>query len=392
MSYDFDTPVDRSGGDSYKWNAHNDRPDLLPMWVADMDFRTAPAIIEALRRRVDHGVFGYTSVGADYYDAVINWFSSRHGWVIGRSQIIYTSGVVPAVSAIIKAMTKPGDKIVTQTPAYNCFFSSIRNNGCRLVANELVRDPQTGRYTIDFDELDRITSDPDVTLMILCNPHNPTGRVWTPSELRRVGETCLRNGVFVIADEIHCELTFDGYEYTPYASISRELADNCAVCISPSKAFNTAGLQIANIVAGTPEIYRRIDRAINDNEVCDVNPFGVAATIAAYNESAVWLAELKQYIWENYQYLKVQLEQLAPDYQLTPLEGTYLAWMSIRPSGMNADQFCRQLLDATGLMLNPGEMYGQGGEEFVRLNLATQHSRIIDATERLTTFISRLHC
>ncbi|MDE5799700.1 MAG: aminotransferase class I/II-fold pyridoxal phosphate-dependent enzyme, partial [Paramuribaculum sp.] len=161
---------------------------------------------------------------------------------------------------------------------------------------------------------------------------------------------------------------------------------------SPSKAFNTAGLQIANIVAGTPDIYRRIDRAINDNEVCDVNLFGVVAPIAAYNESAGWLAELKQYIWNNYQYLKDQLGQLAPNYKLTPLEGTYLAWMSIRPSGMNADQFCKQLLDATGLMLNPGEMYGQGGEEFVRLNLATQHSRIIDATERLTTFISRLHC
>ena len=229
MSYDFDTPVDRSGGDSYKWNAHTDIPNLLPMWVADMDFRTAPAIIEALRRRVDHGVFGYTSVGSDYYDAVINWFASRHGWMIDRSQIIYTSGVVPAVSAIIKAMTKPGDKIVTQTPAYNCFFSSIRNNGCRLVANELVWNQQTGRYAIDFDELDRITSDPDVTLMILCNPHNPAGRVWTPDELRRVGEICLRNSVFVIADEIHCELTFDGHEYTPYASISKELAENSAV-------------------------------------------------------------------------------------------------------------------------------------------------------------------
>lgn len=390
MSYDFDTPTDRSGGDSYKWNAHTDMPDLLPMWVADMDFRTAPAIIDALRRRVEHGVFGYTSVGADYYDAVINWFSSRHGWTIEQSQIIYTSGVVPAVSAIIKAMTGPGEKIVTQTPAYNCFFSSIRNNGCQLVSNELIRDPQTGRYAIDFEALERITSDPSVTLLILCNPHNPTGRVWTSDELVRVGEICLRNGVFVIADEIHCELTFDGHEYTPYASLSKDLAKNCAVCISPSKAFNTAGLQIANIVAGTPEIYSRIDRAINDNEVCDVNPFGVVATIAAYNDSGRWLAELKQYIWNNYLYLKTRLEQQVPDYRLTPLEGTYLAWMSIAPSGMNAEEFCENLMKSTGLMLNPGEMYGQGGEVFVRLNLATQHSRIVDAVDRLLTFISRL--
>lgn len=390
MSYDFDSLTDRRGADSYKWNAHTDHANLLPMWVADMDFRTAPTIIDALRRRVDHGIFGYTSVGTDYYDAVINWFATKHGWSISRSQIIYTSGVVPAVSAIIKAMTKPGDKIVTQTPAYNCFFSSIRNNGCELVANELVRDSLSGRYTIDFDALECITADPAVKLMILCNPHNPTGRVWTPEELRRVGEICLHNGVFVIADEIHCELTFDGHVYTPYASISPELAANSCVCISPSKAFNTAGLQIANIVAGTDEIYRRVDRAINDNEVCDVNPFGVAATIAAYNESEDWLKALKQYIWGNYQYVKVQLEASAPRYILTPLEGTYLAWMSISPSGMTADAFCERLLESTGLMLNPGEMYGRGGEEFVRLNLATQHTRIADATHRLLSFISTL--
>lgn len=390
MNYDFNTIVDRSNGDSYKWNIEGSGSNLLPMWVADMDFRTAPPIIDALFERVRPGVFGYTSVGADYYTAVIDWFASNHGWKIDSSSIIYTSGVVPAVSAIIKAMTRPGDKIITQTPAYNCFFSSIRNNGCRLVPNTLVRNPHDGTYTIDFDELERLVSDPQAKLMILCNPHNPTGRVWTRDELMRVSEICLRNGVFVISDEIHCELTFAGHRYTPFASLGPEIAMNSAVCISPSKAFNIAGLQIANIVAPNAEVYARIDRAINDNEVCDVNPFGVAATIAAYRNSALWLEELKQYIYANYQYLIARLASVCPQYTVTPLEGTYLAWMSIEASHLDAETFCNRLMEDTGLMLNPGTMYGHGGEHFVRINLATQRSRIVDAVNRLTSFIESL--
>lgn len=387
MRYDFDTPTDRSGGDSYKWNANGRMPDLLPMWVADMDFRTAPAIIEAIRRRVDHGIFGYTSVGDDYYEAVTEWMTRRHRWRPDRNLMIYTSGVVPAVSAIIKALARPGQKIITQTPAYNCFFSSIRNNGCELVTNELTYDKHTGRYTIDFDELEQQAADSDTPLMILCNPHNPSGRVWRREELERIGEICLRRGVTVIADEIHCELTYGSHRYTPFASLSKEIAENCAVCISPSKAFNIAGLQIANIVAGTEDMRRRIDRAINDNEVCDVNPFGVAATIAAYTSGEEWLEALRQYLYGNYEYIRDKLETSLPEYTLTPLEGTYLAWLDVSASGLDADAFCDRLLESTGLMLNGGSMYGRGGERHVRINLATQRSRVADGVDRLCRFV-----
>ena len=258
MDYNFDELITRRGTNSYKWDSAADA-DVLPMWVADMDFRTAPAIVDALHRRVDHGIFGYTKVQDEYYQAIINWFGRRHGWKIEKDWIIYTSGVVPAISAIIKAFTCPGDKVLIQTPVYNCFYSSIRNNGCTFAANPLIYGDATEsetsvmkRYTIDFEDLEEKASDPAVKLMLLCNPHNPAGRVWTVEELSRIGEICLRNNVIVVADEIHCELVLGGHEYTPFASISEEFSRNCVTCVSPSKAFNIAGLQIANIVAETP--------------------------------------------------------------------------------------------------------------------------------------------
>ena len=280
MKYDFDTIVPRRGTNSYKWDTPEEE-NVLPMWVADMDFRTAPAIIDALQKRVEHGIFGYTKVPETYYDAVVRWFEDRHRWRIDPRWIIYTSGVVPALSAIIKALTVPGDKVIVQTPAYNCFYSSIRNDGCELSANNLVY--RNGRYSIDFDDFEAKAADPKAKLLLLCNPHNPVGRVWTPEELRRIGDICLRNGVFVVADEIHGELTYEGHDYTPFASLSERFQQKSVTCVSPSKAFNIAGLQIANIVAADEEVRRRIDRAININEVCDVNPFGVIATTAAYN-------------------------------------------------------------------------------------------------------------
>ena len=213
MKYDFDTIIPRRGTNSYKWDTPEEE-NVLPMWVADMDFRTAPTIVEALQRRVAHGIFGYTKVPETYYDAVVRWFENRHRWRIDPRWIIYTSGVVPALSAIIKALTVPGDKVIVQTPAYNCFYSSIRNDGCELSANNLIyRD---GRYSIDFDDLEAKVADPKAKILLLCNPHNPVGRVWTPEELRHIGDICLRNGVFVVADEIHCELTYEGYDYTPF--------------------------------------------------------------------------------------------------------------------------------------------------------------------------------
>jgi len=384
MKYDFDTVIPRRGTGSYKWDTP-ECPGVIPMWVADMDFRTAPAIIDALARRVHHGVFGYTKVPDEYYNAVIRWFGMRHGWTIERDWIIYTSGVVPAVSAIIKAVTHPGDKVITQTPAYNCFFSSIRNNGCRLVENPLRYD--AGNYTIDFDDLEEKASDTDAKVLLLCNPHNPSGRVWTRKELERISDIALRNGLFVISDEIHCELTFNGHCYTPFSTIGKDAAYNSAVCVSPSKAFNIAGLQIADIVTPDPDIRAAIDRAINDNEVCDVNPFGVIATIAAYNESVDWLECLKEYIWKNYVYLNTELSNRTDKLRLTPLQGTYLAWIDITRTGMSSRQFVDSLLLSERLMINPGIMYGTDGEGFIRVNLACPRNLLADAVERLISFV-----
>ena len=384
MEFDFDFfdhTVDRRGTDSMKWD---ENPEALPMWVADMDFKTAPCIIDALIKRVEHGVFGYTHVPREYFSATVDWFSRRHGWKFDADSVIYTSGVVPAISAIIKALTKPGDKVVVQTPAYNCFFSSIRNNGCLLLANELI--DTAGGYQMDFEDLERKLADPDAKVMILCNPHNPVGRVWSRDELLRVGEACLRNNVFVISDEIHCELTYDGFDYTPFGSLGDKFADNSAICISPSKAFNIAGLQIANIVTRDYRVRAKIDRAINDNEVCDVNPFGVIATIEAYRRGELWLDGLRKYLYNNYLLVKDFFSTTFPEYPVTPLQGTYLAWINVTESGLTGKEFCKKLLDKTGLMLNDGEMYGKGGEYFVRLNFACPRSTLRDAFDRLKAY------
>ena len=383
MKYDFDKTIDRRATNSYKWDSAHE--GVLPMWVADMDFRTAPAIIDALQKRVAHGIFGYTRVSDAYYDAVTSWFSRRHGWDIDREWIIYTSGVVPAVSAVIKALTAPGDKVIVQPPVYNCFFSSIRNNGCEIVSNPLRRVGDT--YEMDFDALERCAADPRAKVMLLCNPHNPAGRVWTPDELTRLGNICLRNGVTVVADEIHCELVYQGFKYTPFASLSDAFLHRSVTCVSPSKAFNIAGLQIANIVAFDNDLRSRIDKAININEVCDVNPFGVAATIAAYNEGEEWLNQLVDYLHGNYEAMAEFCRRELPEFPITRLEGTYLVWMDCSSLGMPSDALEHVLLDDARLWLNAGTMYGAEGEGYMRWNIACPRSVMLDGLNRFLNFV-----
>ena len=383
MKYDFDKTIDRRATNSYKWDSAPE--GVMPMWVADMDFRTAPAIIDALQKRVAHGIFGYTRVPDAYYDAVTSWFSRRHGWDIDREWIIYTSGVVPAVSAVIKALTVPGDKVIVQTPVYNCFFSSIRNNGCEIVSNPLRRTADT--YKMDFDALERCAADPRAKVMLLCNPHNPAGRVWTPDELTRLGNICLRNGVTVVADEIHCELVYQGFKYTPFASLSDAFLHRSVTCVSPSKAFNIAGLQIANIVAFDNDLRSRIDKAININEVCDVNPFGVAATIAAYNEGEEWLNQLVDYLHGNYEAMAEFCRRELAEFPITRLEGTYLVWMDCSSLGMSSDALEHALLDDARLWLNAGTMYGAEGEGYMRWNIACPRSVMLDGLNRFLNFV-----
>ena len=380
MKYVFDDITPRRATNSYKWDtAHDD--DVLPMWVADMDFRTAPAVVEALRKRVEHGIFGYTKVPPAYYEAITDWFARRHGWQIEKDWIIYTSGVVPALSAVIKALTVPGDCILVQPPVYNCFFSSIRNNGCEIVENPLLYINET--YRIDFAGLEQKASDPKVKLLLLCNPHNPSGRVWTRQELTRIGEICLRNDVIVIADEIHCELVYPGHTYTPFASISEEFLMHSVTCTSPSKAFNLAGLQIANIISADEYMRMKIDKAININEVCDVNPFGVEALMAAYNDGEEWLEELKHYLAINYSYLKTYFNEYLPEFPVVILEGTYLVWVDCSILKRRSKEIVEILLKDEKLWVNEGSMYGEAGEGFIRLNIACPRQVLIDGLDRL---------
>ncbi len=382
----FDELITRRGTGSYKWD-EADGDDVIPMWVADMDFRTAPPVVDALRRRVEHGVFGYTLVPERYYDAVTSWFARRHGWTMQRDWIIYTSGVVPAVSAVIKALTMPGERVIVQTPVYNCFFSSIRNNGCEVAENPLLYDG--GRYTMDYEGLERVAADPRTRLMLLCNPHNPAGRVWTRDELLKVNEICMRHGVTVVADEIHCELVYDGYRYTPFASIDGDCLANSVTCCSPSKAFNTAGLQIANIISADADVRRRIDRAININEVCDVNPFGVEALIAAYNEGGEWLDSLIAYIRGNYEALTAFFADRLPAVKIVPMEGTYLVWADCRALGMTSDDITARLLDEGRVMVSSGTIYGAAGEGFIRINIACPRERMMEGLRRIANVLGK---
>ncbi len=386
MKYNFDEIIQRRGTNSYKWDSAPDE-DILPLWVADMDFRTAPAIIEALEKRVAHGIFGYTRVPDEYYDAVTGWFGRRHGWTFPKEWIIYTSGVVPAISAILKALTLPGDRVLIQGPVYNCFFSSIRNSGCAMVSNSLTREGNT--YRINFDDMEQKIVNEDIRVFLLCNPHNPAGRVWTREELLQMGNICLRHGVTVISDEIHCEFTYPGHEYTPFASLGQEYAQHSVTCVSPSKAFNIAGLQIANIVTADDELRRRINRAININEVCDVNPFGVIATIAAYNHGEEWLDELMQYLHGNYEYMKDYCDKHLPQFPIMKLEGTYLPWMDCSALHLSSAEIEDRLIKQAKLWLNAGSMYGREGEGYMRWNIACPRQTLMKGLERFTSAVTR---
>lgn len=387
MTYDFDKIISRRGTNCVKWDEFTD-PDIIPLWVADMDFETAPSVQQALQKRMQHGCFGYTLVPESYYNATIQWFQHRHGWSIERPSFIYTSGVVPAISAIIKAVTSPGDKVLVQTPVYNCFFSSIRNNGCTLAENPLKMEGN--RYEVDWQDFEAKCADPSVKVFLLCNPHNPAGRVWTCQELVQMGNICLKHGVFVISDEIHCEFVMPGHTYTPFASISEDFAMNCAVCLSPSKAFNIAGLQIANIIVKNEKVRKRVDKAININEVCDVNPFGVIALQAAYSaEGEEWLNQLCHYISDNYLMACQLFTEALPQCPVTTLEGTYLMWVDIRATGKTSRQVTDHLLRKAKVYVNCGTMYGDSaGEGFIRINLATRRSLLREGIQRIIRGIS----
>lgn len=418
----FDTIVPRRGTGAYKWDSEHAAfaDDVLPLWVADMDFAVAPCIQRALQQRLDHGIFGYTSVPVAYYERLARWFETRHGWSgITAENTIYTIGVVPAISAILQGLRRVrgyGQALV-MSPVYNCFFSCIRNSGYTLLESPLV--DKEGYYEIDWENLETQMEKADV--LLLCNPHNPVGRVWTREELTHLATMAAEHEVFVISDEIHCEFTFPGsHAYTPWATINHQAAqlphqapsgastsssaastsalgtstNGYAVLTSPSKAFNIAGLQIANIYAPDAEVREIIDKQININEVCDVNPFGPVALMAAYSdEGAAWLKELNEYIYQNYLLLRDWVAT-QPHLRLTRMEGTYLAWMKSlyppTPSSLDeegevvqGDALCRMYAERAHVLLNEGSMYGDAGRDYVRLNLACPRAVLQEALNRM---------
>ena len=400
MKFDFNEIVDRRGTGCVKWD-EAPSGDVIPMWVADMDFKAAPAILEAVRKRAEHGVFGYTCVTDDYYDAVINWFRRRHGWTIRCEEILYTTGVVPAMSVAIKALTMPGEKVLILSPDYNCFFSSIKNNGCEVLESALKRipAPKEGccdapggccRWGVDFDDFEAKCADEKTTVFLLCSPHNPTGRVWTKDELERMNAICMKHGVKVVSDEIHCELVMPGHTFQPFAAVSEACRQNGVVLNSPSKSFNIAGLQTANIICTRPDWRRRLGRAININEVCDLNPFGPVALIAAYDESEDWIDALNLYLWDNYRALCDFFAEKLPQCKVTPLEGTYLVWVDVSALGIPVEKLCDRLLAEGRVWVNPGTMYGpETGRGFIRINIACPRSLMMEGLRRMEETLNR---
>ena len=380
MKFDFDRVFERRGTDSVKWDLSKDS-EVLAMWVADMDFKTAPAIIETLERRAKSGIFGYALPPEKFYEALIGWFKNRHGADIAREWLLYTTGVVPALSAIIRALTSPGDKVLIQEPVYNCFFSSIRNNGCEIVSSDL--KILNGSYEMDFEDLERKLVDPKVKLFILCSPHNPSGRIWTKDELQRTGELCLRHKVTLVSDEIHCDLLLGGRRHIPFLSLGGDIAKNSVTCASPSKSFNLAGLHVANIIAQDAELRGKIDRALNINEVCEISPFAIDAQIAAYTRGAEWLDELLAYLEQNFKFLRNFLRDNLPNLSAMELESTYLPWIDCRKLGLKSEEFSKLLLDKAKLWINPGTLYGKNGEGFVRINIACPRATLREGLERM---------
>ena len=388
MKYHFDEIIERRNTGCVKWDEKTDS-NIIPLWVADMDFAVAPAIQEAIKRRAQHPVFGYTHVQDDYYESVISWFKRRHQWHIQRDWVLYTTGVVPAMSVAIKALTMPGEKVLILSPDYNCFFSSIRNNGCEV--SECVLTPltphsslHTPHFEVDWDDFESLCADEKTTVFLLCNPHNPTGRVWTREELQRMADICHKHHVRIVSDEIHCELIMPGHTFVPMGTVDPD----AIILNSPSKSFNIAGLQMANIICQDAETRRRLDRAININEVCDVNPFAPEAVKAAYNDSEDWIDALNLYLWDNYRALCDFAAHHLPQWRVMPLEGTYLVWVDVSAAivpGGSATVYCDHLLQQTGVWLNPGTMYGPvSGEGYLRINIACPRSLLMEALERIS--------
>ncbi len=365
MQYDFDTPVERRRTGSLKWDVGESE---LPMWVADMDFKTAPEIVDALRRRTEIGAYGYSIVPNEWYEAIGDWWEKRHHFRLEKDWLLFSTGVVPTLSSAVRKLTTPAEHVVVQTPVYNIFYNCIQNNGRTVLENPLKYE--NGRYEMDFSDLEEKLKDPQTTLMILCNPQNPAGKIWERDTLARVGELCAKYHVTVIADEIHCDLTAPGKEYVPFASVSELCRDNSVTCIAPTKTFNLAGLQTSAISVPNPNLCHKVKRGINTDEVAEPNFFAVTAAVAAFREGAPWLDALRGYLQKNREIVADFIGRELPEIQLVQSDATYLLWLDCGAITKDSEELAGFIRQKTGLYLSDGAQYGGNGAQFLRLNIA----------------------
>ena len=378
MKYDFDTPINRRNTNSLKWDVAENE---LPMWVADMDFEAAPEIREAIGSRAAHGVFGYSVIPDEWYQAYIGWWQRRHGFTFEKDWLVFCTGVVPAISSVVRKLTTPAEKVLIQTPVYNIFFNSILNNGRQVLESSLKYE--NGRYEIDFDDLEQKLSDPQTSLMILCNPHNPVGKIWDRETLAKIGELCKKHNVVVLSDEIHCDLTDPGREYITFASVSEACRENSITCIAPTKAFNIAGLQTSAVMIPNAALRHKVWRALNTDEVAEPNAFAIDATIAAFTKGDAWIDELRQYVFDNKKTVEEFVKAEIPQISVVQSEATYLLWLDCSGVTVSAAELTKYIREKTGLYLSQGGQYGSCGESFLRLNIACPRSTLEDGLARL---------
>ncbi len=378
MKYDFDAVIDRRNTASLKWDVAENE---LPMWVADMDFQTAPEIREELQRRLSHGVFGYSVLPEEWYGAICGWWESRHHFRMEKDWLIFCTGVVPALSSIVRKLTTVGENVLVQTPVYNIFFHSIANNGRNVLESPLVYDG--AGYSVNFDDLERKLADPQTTLMILCNPHNPIGKIWDRETLARIGHLAAKYHVIVASDEIHCDLTDPGKEYIPFASVNEECRENSVTCIAPTKTFNLAGLQTAAVCVPNPVLRHKVWRGLNTDEAAEPNVFAIPAAVAAFTRGAEWLDALREYLYENKKTVSAFLKENLPQIALVPSEATYLLWLDCSKVCADASRLQKFLRRETGLYVSEGAQYGRTGMSFLRLNIACPRIILEDGMRRL---------
>lgn len=383
MRYDFDKVINRKNTDSMKWDYAEKRfgsKEVLPMWVADMDFEAPLPVVEAVKKRAEHGIYGYTERPESCSEAIVDWAKKRHGWDVKKEWLSFCPGVVPALSMAILAFTQPGDKVIVQSPVYYPFFNVIKNNGRYIVDNQLKLE--NGDYVMDFEDLEK-KIDSRVKMAILCSPHNPVGRVWSREELERFGEICLKHNIIIMSDEIHSDLVFKGFKHIPIASISEELAQNTLTCIAPSKTFNIAGLSTSLLITPNKKLRSHFNNVLENLGIEMGNIFGITAMEAAYRHGGEWLDQLIDYVESNMDFLESYTKEKIPSIKFIKPQGTYLAWLDCRGLGMDQNTLKKFMAQTARVGLNDGTVFGPGGEGFMRMNLGCPKSLLEEGLKRV---------